>query len=154
MTDVVTKAMRSRMMSGIRSKNTKPELMIRHGLHSRGLRYRLHSKRIPGKPDLVFPKYRAVIMIHGCFWHGHDCQLFRYPSSRADFWYKKIERNRERDREIFTLLTSSNWRILTIWECSLKGTAKLPIDIIIDDTINWLKSSDCGMDIRGKGKDG
>ena len=140
MTDVVTKAMRSRMMSGIRSKDTKPELMIRHGLHSRGLRYRLHSKRIPGKPDLVFPKYRAVIMVHGCFWHGHDCQLFRYPSSRTDFWYKKIERNRERDREILALLASSNWRVLTIWECSLKGTAKLPIDVIIDDTINWLRS--------------
>ena len=120
MTDVVTKAMRSRMMSGIRSKNTKPELMIRHGLHSRGLRYRLHSKRIPGKPDLVFPKYRAVIMIHGCFWHGHKCKISNIPKSNKKFWTNKISNNVKRFKKNRARLRAEGWRVIVIWECQVK----------------------------------
>ena len=93
MADVVDRKTRSRMMSGIRGKNTRPELLIRKGLHARGFRFRLHDKRLPGKPDLVLPKYSAVIFVHGCFWHGHDCHLFKWPQSRREFWRKKITRN-------------------------------------------------------------
>lgn len=91
MADVVTPEKRSKMMSGIQGKNTKPELTIRKGLHALGFRYRLHGKTLPGKPDLVFPKYKAVIFIHGCFWHAHHCHLFKWPSTRVDFWQEKIQ---------------------------------------------------------------
>ena len=92
-TDIVTAQERSRMMAGIRGKNTKPELAIRSALHRLGIRFRLHDKGLPGKPDLVFPKYRAVVLVHGCFWHGHDCHLFRWPKTRSEFWRHKIGAN-------------------------------------------------------------
>ena len=99
MTDVVDRETRSRMMAGIRGKDTKPELTIRKAIHARGFRYRIHDRRLPGKPDMVFPRYRAVILVNGCFWHGHNCHLFKWPSTRVDFWKTKIERNREKDGE-------------------------------------------------------
>jgi DNA mismatch endonuclease (patch repair protein) len=92
--DIVSKEKRSSMMSGIRSKNTKPEMQIRKTLYSRGYRYRLHSSVIPGKPDIIMRKYNAVIFIHGCFWHGHNCKLFRLPKTRTEFWENKINTNR------------------------------------------------------------
>mgnify|MGYP001813680444 FL=1 len=121
MADVVDRKTRSRMMSGIRGKNTRPELLIRKGLHARGFRFRLHDKRLPGKPDLVLPKYSAVIFVHGCFWHGHDCHLFKWPQSRREFWRKKITRNKVKDAESYVSLKKEGWYILTIWECALKG---------------------------------
>ena len=96
MVDVHDKATRSRNMSRIQDKNTKPELIIREGLHRQGFRYRLHSPRLPGKPDMVFPKPRAIILINGCFWHQHECHLFKWPKTRKDFWQKKIFSNRDR----------------------------------------------------------
>ncbi|HEV2627679.1 MAG TPA: very short patch repair endonuclease [Pseudolabrys sp.] len=95
--DVLTSEQRRLNMSRIRGKDTKPEMLLRRGLHAAGLRFRLHGAKLPGKPDIVFPKYHAVILIHGCFWHGHDCPLFRMPATRPEFWAKKISGNRERD---------------------------------------------------------
>ena len=132
-------------MSGIRSKNTKPELMIRKGLHAMGLRYRLHVPRLPGKPDIVFPKYKAVIFVHGCFWHGHGCHLFKWPSTRRDFWRKKITRSKEKDGEVIASLKSDNWRILVVMECALKGRKKWPYDKVIQEIFNWVSG---GVKIR------
>ena len=120
MADVVDAATRSRMMSGIRGKNTKPELMIRKALHARGFRYRLHCK-LPGKPDLCFPKYRAVIFVHGCFWHAHQgCKYAKTPSTRTEFWTAKLQGNIERDRRATDKLAEMGWRVLNVWECSTR----------------------------------
>ncbi len=121
MADVVSPEVRSRMMSGIRGKDTKPEMIVRRGLHARGFRFRLHDKRLPGKPDLVFPKYSAVIFVHGCFWHGHNCHLFKWPKTREAFWRRKIEGNVLRYEEQLAKLTASNWRVLVVWECQLEN---------------------------------
>ncbi|NQU58453.1 MAG: DNA mismatch endonuclease Vsr [Rhodospirillales bacterium] len=150
MPDVVDKATRSRMMAGIRGKNTKPELIIRRGLHRLGYRYRLHDKRLPGKPDLVFPMYNAVIQVQGCFWHGHDCHLFKWPSTRRNFWKAKILGNKERDTRNLIALKERGWRTLNIWECALKGPARLPIDELLTDASCWLKSDVGAGSIAGK----
>lgn len=153
MVDIVTPEKRSLMMSGIRGKNTKPEILIRKALFARGWRYRLHDKRLPGKPDLVFPRLRAVVFVDGCFWHGHTCHLFRLPSSRVDFWAEKIARNRQRDVEVRKALEGLGWRHLTVWECALKGRTRLPIVEVIDKVANWLESGRFAADIEGT-KDG
>lgn len=127
-------------MSGIRGKNTKPEMIVRTGLHRRGFRYRLHDRRLPGKPDLVFPKYQAVIFVHGCFWHGHDCALFRLPKTRTEFWAAKINRNRDTDTQVSDKITLLGWRQGVIWECALKRAACNEVDDVIDASANWLKS--------------
>jgi len=150
MTDIVDKKTRSRMMSGIRGKDTKPELLIRKPLFARGFRYRLHDKRLPGKPDLVFPKYKAVIFIHGCFWHGHDCHLFKWPKTRPEFWKKKINRNMEVDNNNYNKLKEKGWRVLTIWECSVKGKSKLPLNTVLDTTERWLLKGIRDKSIKGK----
>jgi DNA mismatch endonuclease, patch repair protein len=121
MVDVVSPSVRSRMMAGIKSKNTKPEVALRHALHARGLRYRLHSKSVPGKPDMVFPRYRAAIFVNGCFWHGHDCKYFKMPGTRTDFWEKKIKGNKTRDAIVTARLKEEGWHQLTVWECSIRG---------------------------------
>ncbi len=138
--DIVSPATRSRMMSGIRGKDTKPELAIRSGLHRAGFRFRLHRKDLPGRPDLVFPRHDAVLFVHGCFWHGHDCHLFRWPKSREDFWREKIGKNIARDQEQYQALLDSGWRVGTIWECALKGKSRLPFDEVVDQCVIWLKS--------------
>lgn len=138
MADVVDAATRSRMMAGIRGKDTRPEMILRQGLHARGFRYRLHDRRLPGSPDLVFPGRRAVIFIHGCFWHGHGCHLFRLPATRREFWEAKIEGNRARDEATEAALLADGWRVLTIWECALKGRERLPVDEVLDQAANWL----------------
>ncbi|MCK1319402.1 very short patch repair endonuclease [Bradyrhizobium sp. 156] len=152
MADVVSVEVRSRMMAGIRGKNTKPELIIRRGLHARAFRYVLHDKRLPGKPDLVFPKYRAAIFVHGCFWHGHDCHLFRWPTTRTDFWRKKINRNREVDRKALVALKEAGWRCCIIWECSLKGRGAIPIHSLLDRCSSWLRSNRPSTELRGTPK--
>lgn len=137
------------MMAGIRGKDTKPELIIRRGLHARGFRYRLHDGKLPGKPDLVFSSRQAVILIHGCFWHGHDCDLFRWPGSRIEFWREKITRNRERDACNLDQLAAAGWRVLVLWECSLKGRVSRPAAEIIDAAARWLRSGHDMAEIRG-----
>lgn len=149
MADVVDTKTRSRMMSGIRGKDTKPELVIRKKLHALGFRYKLHDKKLPGKPDLVFPKYNAVIFVNGCFWHGHNCHLFKWPTSREEFWRNKITRTKEKDRENIEKLLKDGWRILQIWECALKGRERLPIETIIEHAALWLQSEQLQLDIRG-----
>jgi DNA mismatch endonuclease (patch repair protein) len=120
MADVVDKATRSRMMSGIHAKNTKPELLVRKALHARGFRFRLHVNKLPGKPDLVFPKHRAVVFVHGCFWHRHQyCKFATVPKNNADFWAKKLDANRRRDLLHGQQLRALGWRALTIWECEI-----------------------------------
>jgi DNA mismatch endonuclease (patch repair protein) len=126
------------MMSGIRGKDTKPELVIRKGLFARGFRYRLHDKRLPGRPDLVFPKYNAVILVQGCFWHGHNCVLFKWPKTRKTFWRDKISGNKGRDERDISALLSGGWRVLQIWECSIKGPKRKDVDRILDRVERWL----------------
>lgn len=136
-------------MSGIRGKDTKPELLIRKGLHRLGFRYRLHVKSLPGKPDLVFPKYKAVILVHGCFWHGHDCHLFKMPSTRPDFWKEKIGKNQKRDSESIDALEKIGWKVLCIWECSLRGKTRLKLDKVLSVASSWLETEKDKGDIRG-----
>ncbi|MGO7035105.1 very short patch repair endonuclease [Rhizobium ruizarguesonis] len=149
MADIVTPEVRSRMMAGIRGKNTKPELTLRRGLHAAGFRFRLHDRTLPGKPDIVFPKYRAVLFAHGCFWHGHDCHLFKWPSSRPDFWRAKIHRNREVDALASAALHTAGWRQGVIWECALKGKARLPIETVLSECATWLQCDLPFFEIRG-----
>ena len=150
MADTVSPETRSRMMSGIRGKNTKPEMILRRGLHALGFRFRLHDKRLPGKPDLVFPKYRAVIFAHGCFWHGHDCHLFKWPSSRPEFWLAKINRNREVDTRSEALLAQDGWRQCIVWECAMKGRTRLPLEDLIAECALWLRTDLPRMEIPGR----
>ncbi|MGA7749947.1 MAG: DNA mismatch endonuclease Vsr [Gallionella sp.] len=127
MVDVVDKATRSRMMSGIQSKDTKPELLVRKYLHGRGLRYRLHAKELPGKPDLVFPKYKAVVFVHGCFWHQHiGCKYASKPHTRTEFWNYKLSENVKRDSYQIAALEELGWRVFVVWECELQeGSPRL-----------------------------
>ena len=111
-------------MSRIRSKNTKPELLVRRYLFAKGFRFRLHDKKLPGKPDIVLPKYRTVIFIHGCFWHGHEnCRYFVVPKTRTDWWLNKIGRNIATDTSATKKLRAAGWKIITVWECTLKKAA-------------------------------
>ncbi len=137
------------MMSGIRGKDTKPEIVIRKALHAAGFRYRLHDRRLPGKPDMVFPKYRAVLFIHGCFWHGHDCHLFRLPSTRPEFWKSKIEGNVVRDCAATEQLQTAGWRVGTVWECALKGREKLEFAAVAGQLADWLRSDGSAIELRG-----
>lgn len=119
--DIVDITTRSRMMAGILSRNTKPEMIVRRYLHGFGYRYRLHRKDLPGKPDLVLPKYKLAIFVHGCFWHRHSgCMYATTPSSREDFWSDKLNKNAIRDRNQIASLSSDGWRVIVVWECGLK----------------------------------
>ena len=140
MVDVVDSATRSRMMSGIKGRNTKPELLIRSHLHRQGFRFRLHARELPGKPDIVFPRYHAVIFVHGCFWHGHDCSLFKWPSTRTEFWREKIERNRMNDQKKRDALLASGWRVGIVWECAIRNSGK-NIEYVVQRLAAWLRSN-------------
>lgn len=121
MTDKLTKEQRHRNMAAIRGKDTKPEILVRKFLFSRGFRYRLNHPRLPGHPDIVLRKYRTVVFVNGCFWHGHDnCRYFRLPKTNVDFWQKKIERNKKRDIKEQHQLASMGWHCITVWECQLR----------------------------------
>lgn len=121
MVDVVDAATRSRMMSGIKSKNTAPELLVRRALHRRGFRYRLHAKGLPGSPDLTFAGRRAAVFIHGCFWHRHQgCRYATTPATRRDFWQTKFDINVARDERAFAALRAAGWRVAVVWECAVR----------------------------------
>ncbi len=138
--DPLTPEQRRLNMSRVRGKNTKPELLIRRALHATGLRYRLHGAKLPGKPDLVFPARRAVVFVHGCFWHGHNCSLFRMPATRTEFWSMKIESNRKRDAVAVGSLRSAGWRVLTIWECALRGPDRRDIAEVAAGASSFIES--------------
>ena len=137
-------------MAAIRGKDTKPEILIRKELHRRGFRYRLHDKKLPGRPDIVLPRYKAVIQVNGCFWHGHDCSLFKVPGTRTEFWLDKIESNRRRDRDNSVKLEQLGWREATIWECALKGRLRLQLNELCVMIIHWLKSDEPALIISGR----
>jgi DNA mismatch endonuclease (patch repair protein) len=147
--DIVPADVRSRMMAGIRAGDTKPELLLRKGLHARGFRFRLHDPSLPGRPDIVLPRYKAVIFAHGCFWHGHDCHLFKWPSTRPEFWRAKIARNRLVDSRAAAALSDAGWRHAIVWECALKGRIRLPYDQVIFACAEWIRSERPVFEIRG-----
>lgn len=125
MADIKSTESRSYNMSQIKGKNTKPEVQVRKYLFAQGFRYRKNDKRLPGSPDIVLPKYKTVIFVNGCFWHGHTgCKYFVWPENNADFWRKKLQRNIDRDQENYTLLRSLGWNVITVWECELRATRR------------------------------
>lgn len=140
MNDVVDKATRSRMMAGIRGRDTKPELVLRRALHARGFRYRLHERGLPGRPDMVLPRWRAVILVHGCFWHRHpDCRYATTPATRTAFWQAKFDANVVRDARNILDLQAVEWRVAVVWECALRGAA---VDRTVDRVGAWLKGEE------------
>ncbi|MFT9291427.1 very short patch repair endonuclease [Gluconobacter oxydans] len=140
MADIVSPTVRSRMMSGIRGKDTKPEILLRKALHAEGFRYRLHDRKLPGRPDIVLPRWKAVILVHGCFWHGHHCHLFRLPGTRTEFWRDKISGNRDRDDRNRQALLDQGWRVLEVWECAMRGSGRLPWETLLAETVSWIRS--------------
>ena len=146
--DVVDKQTRSRMMANIKGKNTRPEMTIRSLLHRQGFRFRLHDKSLPGKPDLVLRKYKAVIFVHGCYWHRHEnCKLASIPKQNTEFWVKKFTANQRRDGEVYYQLKMLGWRTAVIWECSIRDKKHLA-DYIKTLTL-WLKSECEYLEIPG-----
>lgn len=141
MVDIVDARTRSQMMSNIRGKDTKPELALRRALHARGFRFRLHVKDVPGRPDIVFPKYSAVVFVHGCFWHRHaGCRYATVPKTRAEFWKTKFAANVSRDAAVHDKLTSKGWRVATVWECALRNPKAMTQTAEMVAT--WLKSDE------------
>ncbi|PID42533.1 MAG: very short patch repair endonuclease [Proteobacteria bacterium] len=149
MIDIVSSEKRSRMMAGIKGKNTRPELAIRSRLHRLGFRFRIHDNRLPGKPDIVLKKYHAVIFVHGCFWHRHGCHLFKWPKTRPEFWEKKINSNAENDQKVLHSLSVRGWRVCIVWECAIKGSRKKPIEDVADTISEWLAGGEYLLEISG-----
>lgn len=140
MTDVHSKETRSYNMSRIRSKNTKPEILVRKFLFSKGLRFRLHDKKLPGKPDIILPKYKIAIFVHGCFWHGHEnCKYFVLPKTRTEWWFNKIQINKNNDDKNKTELSVKGWEVIQIWECELKSKV---VNKTLEKLINYIESHD------------
>ncbi len=148
MADIVDKTTRSRIMSRIRSRNTRIEILVRRALFARGFRYRLHGS-LTGRPDMYLPKYRAAILVHGCYWHGHHCHLFRLPATNTEFWCEKIERNRRRDEEVLLALRASGTRVMTVWECAIRGKGPEAVGLVADRLAAWLCGNEPTGEIRG-----
>lgn len=147
--DTVDKATRSKIMASVGQKDTGPELSLRSALHKRGLRYRLHDRNLPGSPDLVFPRFHAVIFVHGCYWHSHGCYRSTVPKTRGEFWSKKFEDNKERDERKIRQLLEEGWRVLIVWECVIVGKNSRPVDCIADAVSTWLNGADAREEISG-----
>lgn len=139
MADTVSKKRRSEIMANIRGKDTSIEILVRKHLFSKGFRYRKNVRSLPGKPDIVLPKYRTLILINGCFWHGHEpCKSYSFPKSRIEFWTEKISKNKDRDRKNIAALTDLGWKVITIWQCEIKGKS-------LHEKLRWLEN-----EIKGK----
>lgn len=149
MVDVVDTATRSRMMSGIQGRDTKIEVAIRKALHVRGLRYRTDVRGLPGRPDIVLTRWQAAVLIHGCFWHAHDCGLCRIPATRPDFWREKLEGNAARDARNTTALLDAGWRVATVWECALRGKGPQALIDVADRLAMWVRGEDRMIELRG-----
>lgn len=137
--DTVDKATRSKIMSKVGQRNTGPEMKLRRSLHKIGLRYRLHDKSLPGSPDIVFPQFRAVLFVHGCFWHRHGCKATTTPGTNMDFWRKKFDDNMARDRRDIEVLQNEGWRVAVVWECALKSK-HADSDEVARLVSEWLKA--------------
>jgi len=138
-------------MAAIRGKDTKPEMVIRRGLHARGFRFRLHVRTIPGTPDIVLRRHGAIIDIRSCFFHGHDCPLFKMPGTRREFWSEKIEANRARDVRNLAAQMETGWRVAIVWECALRGSGREEAVSIIDTLADWIFSDRKFKEVRGSG---
>lgn len=150
MTDIVDQETRSRMMSGIRGKNTKPEIALRRALHTCGFRFRLHSSNVHGRPDLALPKYRAVVFVHGCFWHRHEgCRYATTPSTRPEFWQAKFDANVARDNTVRATLLEDGWRVATVWECALRKPDQVAASAELLSA--WLLSDEAQIEIGAEG---
>lgn len=141
MTDTVDTKTRSRIMSRVRNKNTNIEQMVRKALFAKGFRYKINDKSLPGKPDIVLPKYKAVIFVNGCFWHGHACKRGKSPETNTDFWTQKINSNIVRDKQNIKQLKSLGWRVAVVWECSLRGKTSIGLLTVAGKLENWLKNA-------------
>lgn len=150
MADVHDPATRSRNMGKIGAKDTKIELILRSELFAKGFRYRLHRRDLPGTPDLVFPKYNAVVHVNGCFWHGHECASFRWPSTDPETWRRKIEGNIDRDSRNNKHLSDMGWRVMTVWGCALTGRCSLSPGVAAQLVADWLLSEKVVGNIEGK----
>ncbi|MDF7806189.1 DNA mismatch endonuclease Vsr [Pontiellaceae bacterium B12219] len=140
MVDNITSQERSRVMAAVKSKDTTPEKLLRSILHKKGLRFRLHNKKLPGSPDITLPRFKTVIFMHGCFWHGHhdsNCKLARTPKSNVQFWTEKVEANHARDKRSRRELMELGWRVLIVWECSLH-TRRHELSDFADSIVDWL----------------
>ena len=156
MTDVVSPSTRSRMMAGVRSTNTKPELLVRSALHRRGLRFSRSPRGLPGRPDAVLPHWKVAVFVNGCFWHLHGCKLSKLPSSNSEFWKAKLRANRARDIRNVRELLRSGWRVLIVWECSLRGaSATRDFDQTADLMAHWIRDlrARCCCDVSHLGID-
>lgn len=140
MTDVVEARTRSRMMAGIRSSNTKPEILVRSALHRRGLRFSRSSLGLPGRPDIVLPRWNVAVFVNGCFWHLHGCKLSRLPASNTEFWTEKLRANQARDLRNTLTLIACGWRVLNVWECSLRGASAIQLfNLKADQMALWIR---------------
>jgi len=147
-TDVHSVSVRSKNMRAIKAHDTKPEMIVRRMLHGLGFRYRFHDRSLPGTPDIVLPKHRAIVQVHGCFWHGHDCHLFKQPNNHAEFWAEKINANRLRDLKANKALIEAGWRVAEIWECTLRGKNKKDFS---EKLSTWLRTKESiTLTISGK----
>jgi DNA mismatch endonuclease, patch repair protein len=145
--DTVTPAIRSKIMASVGQQNTGAEVLLRKALHRIGLRYRLHDRRLAGSPDLVFSRFKAVVFVHGCYWHSHGCYRSTVPKTRRDFWTDKFAANRQRDARKRAELLANDWRVLTVWECALLGKTAHRIDRLATRIERWLRSKSRSREI-------
>jgi len=150
MADTLTRQERSRRMASVRHHGTTPELQVRRLLHSAGLRFRLVSERLPVKPDIVLPRWKTVVLVHGCFWHGHCCPLFRLPGTNTKWWKNKIDTNIARDRRSVERLLEEGWRVVTVWQCALKGTTRLGAEELQTLLLKSIRGSAPAVEVSGR----
>lgn len=145
-----SKDARQKIMSLVKTKGTNLEIWLRLRLHAHGFRYRLNVNKLPGKPDIVLPKYKCVIFVNGCFWHRHDCHFFQWPKTNQDWWIKKLSTNRKRDLEVQDKLRELGWRVMVVWKCAIQGTTKLNDKVLLEMVISWIKNGGSLLEISGK----
>ena len=150
MADVLTPAQRQLNMRRIKARNTRPEIRVRRLLHRHGLRFRLHRQDLPGSPDIVLPRHRLALFVHGCFWHGHACPLFKVPATRTDFWMAKIAANIARDQRALEELGALGWRCGCVWECALKGPCRLSEEVLARRLTQLVRSDVRAFEVRGE----